>query len=62
MKPDLMEILVCPLCKKRLELSMKEQTGHAIISGFLYCSKCKRKYPVKDEIPDLLPVATDYDR
>jgi uncharacterized protein YbaR (Trm112 family) len=55
MKPDLLEILVCPLCKKRLELSIKEQNGHDIITGCLYCIKCGISYPVADGIPDLLP-------
>jgi len=55
----LLEILVCPLCKKKLELTVKEQDGHEIITGLLSCSECKRSYPVTGGIPDLLPGETN---
>jgi len=43
---DLMEILVCPACKK--PLSQKED------GSSLKCSECRRVYPVRDDIPILL--------
>jgi hypothetical protein len=43
---DLLEILVCPLCKTALEL---KQDG----SG-LKCVQCKRVYPIRDDIPVML--------
>ncbi|MEO8099553.1 MAG: Trm112 family protein [Acidobacteriota bacterium] len=44
---DLLEILVCPLCKANLDLK-------ADGSG-LKCVECKRVYPVRDDIPVMLP-------
>jgi uncharacterized protein YbaR (Trm112 family) len=43
---DLLEILVCPVCKKPLT---QKETGES-----LKCSECKRVYPVRDDIPILL--------
>ncbi|MBM3767947.1 MAG: Trm112 family protein [Acidobacteria bacterium] len=43
---DLLEILVCPLCKAALELK-PDNSG-------LKCVQCKRVYPVRDEIPVML--------
>ena len=43
---DLLDILVCPACKKPLAL---KPSGDA-----LKCNACKRVYPVKDDIPVLL--------
>jgi len=43
---DLLEILVCPLCKAELE--MKEDG-----SG-LKCVQCHRVYPIRDDIPVML--------
>ena len=43
---ELLEILVCPLCKQAVELT-KDQQG-------LKCVKCKRVYPIKDDIPVML--------
>lgn len=43
---ELLEILVCPVCKADLELKPDE-------SG-LKCTKCKRVYPVRDNIPVML--------
>jgi uncharacterized protein len=43
---DLLEILVCPLCKATLELQPGE-TG-------LKCVECKRVYPIRDDIPVML--------
>jgi LSD1 subclass zinc finger protein len=43
---DLLDILVCPLCKKPLTL---KDTGES-----LKCAECKRVYPVRDNIPVLL--------
>ena len=44
---DLLDILVCPVCKKPL-LQLKE-TGES-----LKCTECRRVYPVRDNIPILL--------
>jgi len=45
--PDLLEILACPLCKTPVEL-VKDGAG-------LRCAQCKRVYPVRDDIPIMLP-------
>jgi len=43
---DLLEILVCPLCKAPVELKPD--------SSGLKCVQCKRVYPVRDDIPVML--------
>ena len=47
MSAELLEILVCPACKSKLELKPDE-------SG-LRCVSCHRLYPVRDGIPVMLP-------
>ena len=42
-----LDILVCPVCKTRVEL-LSDGLG-------LKCSSCRRIYPVRDEIPVMLP-------
>jgi uncharacterized protein len=44
--PDLLEILVCPVCKTEVQ-PVKDGAG-------LRCVQCKRVYPVKDDIPIML--------
>jgi uncharacterized protein YbaR (Trm112 family) len=55
LKQSILEILVCPVCKGPLTLDIKQEKGGEIISGSLYCSKCKHNYPIIDSIPNLLP-------
>jgi uncharacterized protein YbaR (Trm112 family) len=55
MKPDLMEILCCPLCRRELTLSRTKTEGNEIVEGNLACAKCHVDYPIHDGIPDLLP-------
>jgi uncharacterized protein len=43
---DLLEILVCPVCKKPLVLKVDPEA--------LKCIACHRVYPVRDNIPILL--------
>jgi uncharacterized protein YbaR (Trm112 family) len=43
---ELLEILVCPACKKPLVLKVDPEA--------LQCSECHRVYPVRDNIPILL--------
>ncbi|HEX4232079.1 MAG TPA: Trm112 family protein [Bryobacteraceae bacterium] len=43
---ELLEILVCPVCKAPVELK-------ADGSG-LKCTECKRVYPIRDDIPVML--------
>ena len=43
---DLLEMLVCPVCKERVYL-LDDQSG-------LKCPVCRRVYPVRDEIPVML--------
>jgi uncharacterized protein len=46
---DLLDILVCPACKKPLALN---RSGESLES--LKCEECRRIYPVRDNIPILL--------
>lgn len=55
MKKDLMEILACPLCKGDLILNIEKEDGDEVISGTLYCPKCKEYYPIEGGIPNMLP-------
>ena len=50
-----MDILACPVCKGELELSVDEENETEIVTGSLYCSKCKVHYPITESIPNLLP-------
>ncbi|MFO7919182.1 MAG: Trm112 family protein [Anaerolineae bacterium] len=44
---DLLAILACPACKTRVEL---------VADKWLVCQnpECRRKYPIKDDIPIML--------
>lgn len=44
---DLLEILVCPACKTKVEL---------VKGAWLVCQndQCRRKYPIQDDIPIML--------
>ena len=43
---DLLDILVCPVCKAAVELK-SDGSG-------LKCVECKRVYPIRDDIPVML--------
>ena len=43
---DLLDILVCPVCKKALVVQGNGES--------LKCGECHRVYPVRDDIPVLL--------
>ncbi len=55
MKPAIVEILACPVCKGPLTLEIKEQKNGEVITGSLYCPKDDYHYPIVDGIPNLLP-------
>ena len=43
---DLLDLLVCPVCKKPVALNAN-RTG-------LKCGECRRVYPIQDDIPIML--------
>jgi uncharacterized protein YbaR (Trm112 family) len=55
MKKKLMDILACPIDKHHpLELyvfSEKEE----VVEGLIVCPECSRWFPIRDEIPEMLP-------
>ena len=55
MKKNLMEILVCPVCKGALELRVEQEEGDEVVTGSLFCAACDESYPIEDTIPNLLP-------
>jgi len=44
---DLLDILVCPVCKTPIKLTA-DGCG-------LKCASCRRVFPIRDEIPVMLP-------
>lgn len=43
---ELLDILVCPQCKKELALTADE--------NWLVCANCQLRYPIRDDIPIML--------
>ena len=43
---ELLDILVCPVCKLPVRLTPDAQG--------LKCAQCRRVYPIKDDIPDMI--------
>jgi len=54
MKKELMAILVCPVCKGKLELKVEKENGVEVETGNIHCPRCKVNYPINDTIPNLL--------
>ena len=52
---DLMEVLVCPVCKGALELEVDQEKGDEVVTGRLICTACAITYRIEDSIPDMLP-------
>ncbi len=50
-----MQIIVCPVCKGDLVLTVTERDDTEIVSGSLRCVNCDHDYPIVDTIPNLLP-------
>jgi len=51
--PDLLEMLVCPVCKKPVVLKANGEN--------LKCGECRRVYPIQDDIPIMLVDAATID-
>jgi uncharacterized protein YbaR (Trm112 family) len=50
---DLLDMLVCPVCKKPVVLSANGES--------LKCGECRRVYPIQDDIPIMLVDAAKID-
>ncbi|HXG35615.1 MAG TPA: methytransferase partner Trm112 [Dehalococcoidia bacterium] len=55
MRKELLDILVCPMCKQPLTLAVESEDQDEVVSGTLTCSGCGETYPIVDRIPNLLP-------
>ncbi|MFP4248341.1 MAG: methyltransferase domain-containing protein [Armatimonadota bacterium] len=52
----LLECLICPVCGGApLGLTVVEADEARVVEGRLNCSDCKRWYPVRDDIPVMMP-------
>lgn len=55
MKRSLMEILACPIDKHHpLDLHVFSEREE-IEEGLIICPECQRWYPIREEIPEMLP-------
>ena len=55
MRPTLLEILACPVCKNSLRLEVSSENDTEILEGSLFCDTCVEVYLIEDGIPNLLP-------
>ena len=61
MKPALLDILACPVCKGPLTLKADTVApddapdAGEVLTGTLFCQPCDERYPITDGIPNLLP-------
>jgi uncharacterized protein len=54
-RPNLLEVLRCPVCRSELTLKSTRSEGDEVLEGTLTCTGCHAVYPIADGIPDLLP-------
>lgn len=50
-KQELLDILACPACDDRPKVTLTAD------GKFLACPKCRRRYPIENDIPVMLPDA-----
>lgn len=55
MKKELLDYIVCPSCGSPFDCQDKKRENEEIIEGILKCNKCKRIFPIKESIPQILP-------
>ena len=56
MRKTMIDILACPIDKTHpLELVTINENDDIISEGILSCTKCKRFYPIIEDIPIMLP-------
>jgi uncharacterized protein YbaR (Trm112 family)/SAM-dependent methyltransferase len=56
MRLNLLNVVCCPLCRNRLEVSTALRgDAQDLLDGSLQCSGCKHEFAVEGGIPDLLP-------
>jgi uncharacterized protein YbaR (Trm112 family) len=55
MKRDLNDLLVCPVCKSDLSLTVETEENDEVLTGTLRCIDSEIDYPIEDGIPNLLP-------
>ncbi len=55
MRQELMEILVCPMCKGELTLKVEREEDGEIVEGTINCAACAEDFPIEDGIPNMLP-------
>ena len=58
MKKDMMNLLCCPTCKSKLELSIDKEENEDIITGSLQCTNCKKMFAIHDGIPNFVDDVT----
>ena len=61
MKPDLLNVVACPVCKGPLDLQADDIAAEdapnagEVLAGALICASCDERYPIAAGIPNLLP-------
>ena len=56
MRLNLLDVVCCPLCRNRLEVSAAvRRDAEELLEGTLRCSGCGHVFPIVDGVPDLLP-------
>ena len=60
MKKEIVDILVCPVCKGKLQLKVEKENEVEIVTGSLYCPECAVRYQITDTIPNLLPPGQEH--
>ena len=55
MKMTALDIIVCPACKKTLDLCVRSRQGGEILEGSLTCDPCQATYPITGGIPRFVP-------
>lgn len=51
MKRRLLSILVCPACKKSLDLEVASEDEGEILEGELSCRQCQSRFPIRKGVP-----------
>jgi SAM-dependent methyltransferase len=58
MKTTALKFLVCPKCRKDLDLQVRVERGPEVLEGVLSCRECKAQYPIIAGVPRFVRAGT----